>query len=378
MPILGVIFALIDIVSRRQTNWFAFALSIAIIYAYMPMLWDAVNTYNIVYVYNLEFIPGHGIIKWISKEALLPFRAILFLIYLLTIFLLLRAIGPGLRQRHSKKSLILFLALLLCTVEYRFISDLFRTSLALAIAITGLVKCAGFQKYIMYGVAFAVHPFSLLLVALEVSAKFLILTPRRLIAAIAFLIFLVGTVVFPLLVTNLLQVAETLDPRLRVYASGEIESRFNSNLANLLNIGLISTASVSLSLFCLQHLRRQTSPDERRNTIILLLLCVFCLSTHSFPVVYERSFLTLVIVTAFVAPSVFGDRFWSPFSLVGASAIICLTVINSAFTIQLSHSPRYVLTDTPEQRVSKTLSGLFLPAPYSLMFSSPRMADVNI
>lgn len=164
-PVLGLIIGLYKIVSRNTINSFFIAFCISLIYTYMPLLWDTIsNYYYVAMFYNPSSSNIYQDIIFYYMNLLDgQYIYIIFLSAFLCSYLALSLISYSNQQNKNLLGGVLLLIGVLYCLDYRYIMDLQKFTLASYISIYASVKIQDKAlQFILLLFAWLIHPFTII------------------------------------------------------------------------------------------------------------------------------------------------------------------------------------------------------------------------
>lgn len=361
MPILGVIASIFALISKRQPSWIAFSISLALIYSYLPLLWDARNNFVYVflseskernfYTYIIELLVYHYDLEYISVIALIG---------AIVIYCFSKIIGRQLVESQKQRGLqfYLVLLLLLLALDYRTIFGLQKTAIALGFYLVGLDARSAGKRYGFFAISALLHPFTLALVVIVPLAGFITKLSTRAIFSIFLCGVTVPVILSPELLAYLALNIEFMPSKLVYYFSNIDFTIYSSEFVSILVWFLRVLACGVVALVSIFQMRKSEAPRERWLLGILFCAAIlnFCVSRNE--VMLERYFFALVILSTYAAAQV---RF-SPVPLVCLVAALLMNVsLHGIYTLQLVHTEAYEVILTAGARQQISLRGLSFP-----------------
>ena len=208
-PIFGLIFNLNLAFSRKGISHIGLAFSIVLIYSYLPIMWDARNNFARIYYYpedglNLYAKSLYVLTHKLNLSYILAYSTYSFF----TVLIFSRVILGKMIERKDLPytQYVICIALFLMCLEYRSISDLQKTTLAIAIGLLSL-ESKRMLKYFLATLSILIHPFVILLYFAIAIAKILSNFSRK-----YFVLMMISAslISFALSPSNLLPIANLL------------------------------------------------------------------------------------------------------------------------------------------------------------------------
>lgn len=369
-PIAGVLYGLLSIIIGRTINLYALTFSIALIYSYLPILWDVRSNYFRLAYFREEGLNPFQHIHAIALDATaLSYQSIVFLTTLTTFFAyslsINRARTRGVQKAaYPLKTRILFVLLLIAIFEYRTTFDLQKTTLALSFFILGVSFNSNITRVVLFSASSLIHPFVAIAVATYLLSRRdnnpLSLTSGL---SVAFALLLIS-IFLPKGLTPLLSTFNQILPeRLLTYLLIQ-ETRYSSDAIAL----LVRTQRVLfiLIIYALTLSLSNLPKKDKKLAGATSKLCLLAILFSFNEVFLERFFIATTWVAAilFIRNAAQGKLY---------CAFIIVALLNSAlhggYTLRIIFSERYeVTTMSADERIYYTLKPMYLPSAALLNF----------
>ncbi|KKL94427.1 hypothetical protein LCGC14_1864780 [marine sediment metagenome] len=368
-PVVGALFSLWSLISRSRPNHFAFALSLTIIYAYLPVTWDARNNFFRIYAnpeYGLNFYTS-------SLQALTAFLGVPYIVAVATIAFLIiyifsRVIGAKLYARNDYSNLRYFacLALFLGCIEFRAVFDIQKTTLALAFVLLAIDVRDSSLRIALFVLSALIHPFTIALAALVPIAYLVRQSGRPLLFIIFTIATTFGLFFSPDRAVSLVSTIAPFSERAALYLL-HTESRYSSDSIALLVWALRVFAVQVVAIACI--LQWKTAEDKRGRYLLNFLagLCLLTLIFSRNEIFAERFFLAIIILSAYVAVVV---KFRIKRLLMICAAILLNVGMHGMYTLRVVHSEGYNVIGSEAQRAEMTQKPFYFPTPLLLAVGS--------
>jgi hypothetical protein len=361
MPVFGVVASVLFIINRRIPSWIAFAMSVSLIYSYMPILWDVRNNFFLVHLFreNIGLNFYVRVIDLLESYIGLQYIFVLFLFGVLIIYIFGRVIGEGIFEHHRSDKVYFFIGMvmLFMTLEYRSIFDLQKTTLALAFFLLA-VNCENkIYQYALSMLAILVHPLVLLIVILFWFAK----VGRRFSLQIWGGVILVGLILAVVLTPDnltTLGLASGAVPEKIAYYFTNKESRFSTKAVSNIVWVLRIFACLTITVACIIQMKNSKNDRESRLLRFLAYLAIATISLSRNDVFVERYFIALVIFSAYVISKIRFRKNLAAFIMI---PIMANVLLHGIYTIMLVHGESYKIIMTSYERKDMSLRGGYYP-----------------
>jgi len=359
-PFMAVCLSVYYLGTKAKPSWIAFSFSLALIYTYLPVLWDTRNHFADSYLHFWDLAPLYTVSLAAFAELFnFEYMFSVFLTGVVIIYILSISIGNKLveAELRSKAQYYLLLVLFLLTLEYRSLFDIQKTTAAVAVFLLGIQQNKRVAVYLMFFAASVIHPFSAIFSIAYVLGPAFAKLGRR--ASIALLLAALGaSLVFTspgfLAASGLLSI---IPQKAVFYLSSDI-SRFSSESTSALIMYLRTATLAALVVIFSRHLRRIIDANQQRliGAIIALSLLGIVLSRNE--VFLERFVVGLVILSAYAA--IVTEMPTRKLVPLVTSLFVNVSVIG-LFTLMLVHSDSYDVVGDRELRIKTSAKAMFFP-----------------
>lgn len=373
-PVLGVLASLSFIFKRQQPSWIALALSVALIYSYLPLLWDVRNNYFQIYVFrDVDFNLYTGLLDLIINSIGIQYISGVFLFGFFTMYVHGRFIGSHIitGYRDDKLRYFLCFALLFASMEYVAVFGLQKTSLAVAVLIAAICTNNKPASILLSVVSALIHPFVLGIIILFPLAQVLERLSSRVWVGILLSGLIISLFATPERLVDLLSSFSFTPNRLLNYLARD-NGRFSSEGITNLVWALRVSACLAVAVCCVLEVSRAQRPNERwlLGVLICLSVLTICLSRNE--IIIERYFLAMTAVSALTASRV---KFVRHRLQVITLSILINVAIHGVYTLHLIHSNSYEVILTHSERREISLRSLYLPTFLLLDYSDWGYSD---
>lgn len=369
-PLFGILYGLLSIIRGRTINLYALTFSIALIYSYLPILWDVRSNYFRIAYFREE---GLNLFQRVHATALdataLSYQSIIFLTTLIAFFAYSFSINKA-RNRGAQpaqwplRTRILFIFLLMALFEYRTTFDLQKTTLALSLFILGISFSSQITKITLFCAGSLIHPF----VLFAVIPYFLSRADNKPLdlasgLSLVFLLFLISTFVAEGFIPLISGFNQILPDRLLTYLLLQ-ETRYSSDaIASLIRTQRVFLIIVIYTL----TLRLSNLPEQdKRLAGTTSKLCLLTILFSFNEVFLER----LSIATTWVATILFirnaaQSKLYSIFVMV----TFLSSALHGGHTMRIIFSEKYeVTTMSVQNRIDYALKPMYFPSAALLDF----------
>lgn len=294
-PVLGFISGLFFTVFRKKSSYFCLAVSICLIYMYLPMPWDVVHNYNRVFLYPEE---GLNLYTYIITIMVYTFGwSYVSVVFLFSVFVaFVYSYSFSRAHIHIKAGGIWYcffgLLLFLLLYEYRFFLDLQKTTLAIALFILALNCCHSLTKLSFFALSVLIHPLMAGLLAVYAAAKFLRCNAMVLIslyvAALFFSLFFFDVVVDYVITRGLVSY-----DRIALYLNLQ-ETRYSSESVAF-SVRFLRMFSIT-GIFFVFLVALPSYPEKGVSRRVVLLLCILSIFVSFNEIALERYFYAVYVI----------------------------------------------------------------------------------
>lgn len=378
-PFLGIIASLISLIMRRSIALYPFAFSLALIYMYMPMLWDVKNNF-----YRIALRPEDGLnlFTWpiyIIREffgvsyifGVLCFTLIQFFIWVEIFEKRLANIG----QQKSLLYYCISLMLVLTLFEYRLNIDLQRTALSVSLLLLAIKQNTKYKIIILLIASVIMHQFILIILLMFVLNKIL----SNYVIKIIFPIGLVLAIFFEGGIFKGLFLELFLVPEIAlVYLKSE-QIRFSNPMVSTM-ILILRLLSISVIFYIFYGLKNiAINRKDYAVTLCLELLLGACLAAIflSFNDVFlERLYFTVSVMAIYLCVSL---RIEIKKLIIVSVTVLANVFIHGIFTLNVVFSDKYIdVIQNSVAKISITQRVLYLPTIALLQFGFFGQSDEYI
>lgn len=376
-PLFGLASVFYSLVSRKKISFFGLALSISLIYAYFPLLWDTRNNF-----FRIFLRPEDGLGLYASLISLgvfkfgLSYIAIIFALTLLTFLCYGYAMGRRLEQIRVNQGgyYYIFAFLLFFTLfEYRQAVDIQKTSLSVAIFLAALVPRREVWRWLLFLLASLIHPLMSIGIVcyLIACASFL---PRWLYGVVLSVTLIAGLFLSEPLISFLLGRQEILPQNVISYLLLD-ESRFSSDaIAAVVKYLRVASLCVISYVFHMTSARAIDGSSLIASRLVVL-SCAFALLFSFNEVSLERFYLLATAVAVYASISIGVSRRYMTMVLV---AVLLNVVIHGAYTIKVVFSNDYEVLANQDSKMSLVYKLLYMPTPLLLFFDVNGASDAYL
>lgn len=374
-PVFGAIYSVYAIIYKKSPSYIAFSLSMALIYSYLPVLWDARNNFLHLTFDNLEGSSLYILIFdfWLNDQRL-PFIGLLFLFGAISIYILSKSIAHSLYLNdYNYVGYFLCALLFFMTIEYRYVFDLQRNHLALALIIGGINVRSRQVKWIFFTAAIMTHLFVVSVIFAIYAAKIIKNNATPLLwVVVAISAALAAAAVDSLsIISPIIPFAQN---RLEIYAALN-ETRFSSSAIALTiwlmrYISFIVVAYVMLKMIPLCQRR-----DLKTIIKATILCCIAAILTSRNEVFSERNFMTILLLTAYISANIHMPTKYLVFIVM----IMGINILaHGVKTLILVFSDKYTVIGDEGYRIDAALMLLKFPTIMLLDFESGPYSNANL
>ncbi len=364
-PVWGFIFNVALAVSRKRVSHVGLSLSIVIMYSYLPVMWDARNNFVRVFYYPEDGLNFYTHFLYILTHNInMPYILAYSIISFSTVLIFSKAILGWIVERRDLPyaQYAICLALFFMCLEYRSISDLQKTTFAIAIGLLSFDSKFPL-RYILAALSITIHPFATLMFFAAAIAKVFNSITRSYFALLMIFASILAIVMSP---DNLLPIVDSLPSALGkvvIYLNYE-NSRFSSE--GILNFVLFLrySAFVAVCVFCFAAVSKADLRSHRVKIFTLFIVSLFGVSFSSNEVFSERIFILVVVLFAYSCARV---RFPRRLFLISSAIIFFNVFLHGAYTIYVSHQPDFRVVGTEELRTSMSTKPLYLPTIFLIL-----------
>lgn len=359
-PSLGLLAAAIALFSRRRPNFLAFAFSLALVYSYLPLMWDARNNFFEIFVFRSVEFNLYTLGLYIACFTFgIEYMSAIFIFGTVIIYIFTRVVYSRILDRSDLSVFEYFLCvlLLLMAVEFRAVFDLQKTSLALALFLVGLNTESKRVQYGMYALSAVIHPFTIAILAIIPIAH----AVRRVHLEVWILVLVVTfTLTAVMTPERLLDIASDVPiiPSRAVYYLGISETRFSSPSVAELVWALRASAAASIAIVCVLQMRKIENPYERWLLNAISILALFTLLISRNEILVERYFMALILLSAYAAARI---KFNKVGLILIVFAIFANVSLHGVYTLNLAHSDAYNVIGNSQERREMSMKGAYLP-----------------
>lgn len=359
-PSLGLLAAAIDLFSRRRPSFFAFSFSLALIYSYLPLMWDARNNFFEIFVFRSVELNLYTLGLYVACFTLgIEYMTAIFIYGAIVIYISFKVLYSRILERSDLSGFEYFLCvlLLLMTVEFRAVFDLQKTSLALALFLVGLNAESKRLQYGMYALSAVVHPFTIAILAILPIAHAVRRIHLEIWMLVLVLAFTLAAVMTP---ERLLDIASDVPiiPARAVYYLGISETRFSSPSVAELVWALRASAAALIAVVCVLQMRKIENTYERwlLNVVSILALLTLLISRNE--ILAERYFMAVILLSAYAAARIKFNKSALMFIIF---AIFANVGLHGVYTLNLAHSDAYNVIGNSQERREISMKGAYFP-----------------
>lgn len=376
-PVAGLIFCTGYLFIAKRVLYFPFSFSIAIIYAYMPVLWDVRSNLLRIRAFPQEELNLYQhVMRFISSPDLLgSYIGSTFVIANLTFYIIFVTIGKNIEKsggKYGQQYFILCSILLLVLFEYRNAFDLQKTLSALSLAIFAIYVNKRALKVLFFCISILIHPLAAVVPAAMIASRILFPIRRWLFLWAVFICSVLAYFTSPEVVLYMLDVLGLSYDRLVLYLSSK-DTRYSTETAAVivktLRVSSVLVIAVGLSL----EMRASYKPHSTTAMGAVIILCCIALIFSFNEIFLERIFIVVVFLTAYVSTTV---RIRIN-RLIPIVALILINIImHSGYTFYTIFGDRYdVVGKVPSEKISIALQVFYVPSIFLLDFNRMGYSD---
>lgn len=360
-PVLGVVAGTMSLAFKKRPSWLALAISFALIYAYLPPLWDARNNF-----YELSNPSGpfrDNLYLWVLsalQEFLhVEYMAAVSIIGFFIIFIHFRIIGSRALKLPDYGSYLFVVVIIFATIEYQYTFGLQRSALAGALFVAGLASRSPAVTGLLIALSVTVHSQTALPAIAYVGATVMPIRlqsrtlPSLLIVAVVFALFM-----SPSLLSEVSSQISFLPNRVAMYLARP-NDRYSSQTVGGLVWALRTVACIMVAAGCIINLRRMDEAQlSRRLVCLLAYVAIFTIAVSRNEILLERYFLMVVVMSAFVLSTVAFPRMLLAPMVV---ALLANTVVHGVYAQYVIHAVKYEVIESSSFRQAMTTQALTSP-----------------